>query len=320
MRIVISSGHGKYVQGASGYLNEVDEARRVVEHVADYLGDAGVSVDVFHDDVSNDVDENLNRIVDFHNNQARDLDVSVHFNAFETTHEPRGTETWYASDSGKAWAKKVSPPLAAAGHFTDRGPKHTTGLFFLNHTEETAILIEVCFVDSSADATLYGEHFDAICRAISEALSGEEAKETTPTIQPPEEWMFHTSGRCSHFGGPEDTGVTLDEGLAFIYEYDDAPHLFLPTQPEGTTGLARRLNPGIFYVACRWDYEITPKTALLDPSYQAIVRANGKEFLAWPADWGPNENTGRVADLSPGLMEALGLNTDDEVEVIYPNA
>jgi len=59
---------------------------------------------------------------------------------------------------------------------------------------------------------------------------------------------------------------------------------------------------------------------LLDPSYQAIVRANGKEFLAWPADWGPNENTGRVADLSPGLMEALGLNTDDEVEVIYPNA
>jgi hypothetical protein len=29
--IVISSGHGKYVRGASGLLDEVDEARRVVE-------------------------------------------------------------------------------------------------------------------------------------------------------------------------------------------------------------------------------------------------------------------------------------------------
>ena len=37
--------------------------------------------------------------------------------------------------------------------------------------------------------------------------------------------------------------------------------------------------------------------------------------MALPADWGPNEKTGRVADLSPGLMEALGIDTDDEVEV-----
>ena len=36
-RIVISSGHGKYVRGASGIIDEVDEARRVVEHLADEL-------------------------------------------------------------------------------------------------------------------------------------------------------------------------------------------------------------------------------------------------------------------------------------------
>ena len=29
--IIISSGHGKYIRGASGYLDEVDEARRVVD-------------------------------------------------------------------------------------------------------------------------------------------------------------------------------------------------------------------------------------------------------------------------------------------------
>jgi hypothetical protein len=36
------------------------------------------------------------------------------------------------------------------------------------------------------------------------------------------------------------------------------------------------------------------------------------------ADWGPHEDTDRVADLSPALMEALDLTTDDEVEIIYP--
>jgi hypothetical protein len=53
---------------------------------------------------------------------------------------------------------------------------------------------------------------------------------------------------------------------------------------------------------------------------RALVRsiATGRSALAFPADWGPAEHTGRVADLSPGLCEVLDLETDDEVEVIYP--
>ena len=85
-----------------------------------------------------------------------------------------------------------------------------------------------------------------------------------------------------------------------------------------TTGLARRLDPGVNYVACRWDYDVTPKGMLADPMRKALVRAKGKEFLAWPADWGPHQDIGRVADLSPALMAALELATDDDVEVIYP--
>ena len=41
----------------------------------------------------------------------------------------------------------------------------------------------------------------------------------------------------------------------------------------------------------------------------------GLTLKAFPADWGPNESTGRVADLSPCLMDDLGIKTDDEVEV-----
>lgn len=125
-------------------------------------------------------------------------------------------------------------------------------------------------------------------------------------------------GRVSWFGGPDDAGVSSDEPLAFIYEVDDAPHLFLPTQPAGTTGLARRLNPNVPYIATRWDYDLYPREVLLVEV--ALVRATktGIAIRAFPADWGPHADTGRVADISPGLMDYLGIETDDEVEVIFP--
>jgi N-acetylmuramoyl-L-alanine amidase len=316
MNIVISSGHGKYIRGASGYLDEVDEARKVVEKVAEFLRAGGVHVDTFHDDTSHDQQTNLHTIVAYHNSRERELDVSCHFNAYQTTSKPMGTECLYVTQADLA--ADVADAIAAASNLIDRGPKKRTDLYFLNNTEEAAILIETCFVDSSADADAYRTHFNEICQAIAQAVSGDEA--IGPSPEPPPEGLFQVAGRCSWFGGPNDTGVAPDEGLAFIYSYDQAPQLFLPQQPPGTTGLARRLDPDVFYVACRWDYSTTPKDMLADPETKALVRAGDREFLAWPADWGPNQNTGRVADLSPGLMAALGITTDDAVEIVYPAA
>jgi len=153
-------------------------------------------------------------------------------------------------------------------------------------------------------------------------INGDQVRGPSPASpdEPPllSDALFYAKGKCSHFGGPDDTGVSPSEGLAFIYNIDDAPQLFLPFQPDGSTGLARRLNPYIHYVACRWDYSVTPKPALLEDV--ALVRSTktGLALTAFPGDWGPNQNTGRVADLSPGLMGDLGIETDDEVEVIFP--
>ena len=47
-KLVISSGHGHFVRGASGYLDEVTEARRVVERVAESLRELGIEVETFH--------------------------------------------------------------------------------------------------------------------------------------------------------------------------------------------------------------------------------------------------------------------------------
>lgn len=151
-RVVISSGHGKYIRGASGVLDEVDEARRVVERVADKLRDRGVWVDIFHDNTSHDQSTNLNTIVNHHNGETRDLDVSVHFNAYVETNNPMGVECLYVTQS--ALADQISAAIAACG-LIDRGPKKRSDLFFLNNTEMPSILIETCFVDSTADADVY---------------------------------------------------------------------------------------------------------------------------------------------------------------------
>jgi N-acetylmuramoyl-L-alanine amidase len=327
LRIVMSSGHGLHIRGAEGIIDEVDEARRVVEEVAKYLRRLGVDVVTYHDDVSNDQQENLNRIVDFHNAQGpHDIDASVHFNAYlpegQTTDEPKGCEVFYTT--ADALAIDLSATMAYTAGFIDRGGKHTDDLFFLNNTAAPAVLIEVCFVDSQADVDLYHEHFDELCLAIAEVLAGKDLTVAEAGEKERDRLEINVAitevGKCSWFGGPADTGVDPDEGLAFFYEYEDAPHLFLDEQPPGTSGLARRLDPSKPYIACRWDYEITPKTMLADPTLRAFVRSpkTGRQALAWPADWGPHEDTGRVADLSPGLMVALGIGTDDTVEVIYP--
>jgi len=169
-RVAISSGHGKLVRGASGVLDEVDEARRVVEAVADKLAARGVDVLTFHDDTSTTQSQNLDAIVSWHNKQDRELDVSVHFNAYVETTKPMGTEVLYVTQA--ALAGEMSAAIADAGDFIDRGGKKRTDLAFLNGTEMPAILIETCFVDSTSDAAFYEDNFDHICEAIAVKLGG----------------------------------------------------------------------------------------------------------------------------------------------------
>lgn len=128
------------------------------------------------------------------------------------------------------------------------------------------------------------------------------------------------SGKMSTFGGPDDTGVGPGEGLALVTpsNFNTVKEFFRATQPPGTTGLARRLDPKTFYIACRWDYEKTPKSHLVGTLVTVRNPANGLEAKAKPIDFGPSLATGRRADLSPGLAEHLGLETDEVCVVEVP--
>lgn len=323
--VVISAGHSSHVRGAAGPtpwgLDEVNEARKVMDRVASELRSRGVKVVTYADTVSTSQNENLNRIVDFHNSKPRELDVSVHFNAYQTTAKAMGTEVLYLTQN--KLAADLSKAIASNG-FINRGAKVRSDLFFLNHTAMPSVLLETCFVDSESDCKIYRDKFNSICASIANVIGG-KSYETVPPEgieEPPPPMLIEeatVTGKCSWFGGPEDTGVSPSEGLAFIYDLTpENQFLFLPLQPAGTTGLARRLNTEVAYCAMRFDYSVHPKNTLLQKRVLVRNPKTGFAIVCTPCDWGPHQDTGRIIDLSPSVMRDLELETDTLVDVIFP--
>ena len=197
MRIAISSGHGLFVQGARGIINEVDEARRVTDRVAAILQAARVGVSVFHENNARTVSDNVGAIVRHHNSQTRDLDVSIHFNSTATgIIEDRaiGVEVLHltGNTTTRALAGQVARAISNASglllrHQRDSGAVARSNLSFLSSTTAPAILIEVCFVVSRTDVRLYQQYFEEICTAIAMAISGQELSPQTPIPPTPEE-------------------------------------------------------------------------------------------------------------------------------------
>ena len=168
-QINISSGHSINCQGASDIINEVTEARKVVDRIYELCKAMGIEVYKYHD-TSSSSSQNLANIANWHNQFKDGIDVSIHFNAYQHTSNSRGTEVCYYSQS--QLASKVSSAISKASGLKDRGGKERKGLYVLKNTNKPMILIEVCFCDSSYDVQKYQENFDNICLAIIQALTG----------------------------------------------------------------------------------------------------------------------------------------------------
>lgn len=143
------------------------------------------------------------------------------------------------------------------------------------------------------------------------------------------------TGKVSYFGGPADTGVGASEGLSCIQLCDLNEWWFrrifqFPGLWDNSKGLARNLNPSALYCAMRFAYGSFngEQGTILQGFTEDQVRrglfaisANGKTILAQAADWGPNpddeDTKARIADVSPGVCKALGVQTDDIVTVCF---
>ena len=179
-QVNISSGHSINCQGMSDVINEVTEARKVVDRVYEIVKASGKACYKYHDTASSS-SQNLANIVNFHNQYKDGVDVSIHFNASVHTDNPMGVEVCYHSDS--TLASQMSKAISDAGGFKNRGAKQRTGLYFLKRTNKTSILIEVCFGDSTKDCELYKANFEAICQAIAKTLIGDTSDHIPNDIQ-----------------------------------------------------------------------------------------------------------------------------------------
>ena len=176
MRVFLNPGHapdGNPDPGACGYgLRECDVAKSVAELVEQYLTAAGVEV------VGNLQSDSLEEVVDVSNESEADLFISIHCNACNGN--ARGTEVWYChrSVNGELLADCIRNQIVDALGTADRGSKGAqpgvNGLYVLNNTGATAVLVELAFIDNEQDAQLLREKQDDFARAIARGVTDYE--------------------------------------------------------------------------------------------------------------------------------------------------
>lgn len=142
----VHAGHSLVCRGASGFLDEVNEDRKVKNKVIELLRKEGHTVYDCTDDVG-DERGNLANIVEKCNKHEVDIDISIHLNAGGGT----GPEVWLYSDKLNDVAARISAKIAKTFGLNDRGVKHSQKLYVLRHTTAPALLVECCFVDSEKD-------------------------------------------------------------------------------------------------------------------------------------------------------------------------
>lgn len=102
------------------------------------------------------------------NNNNVDLCVSIHLNSGGGT----GSEIFTYNAKDVSGASKILAKLNALG-LRNRGIKSGNNLAMVSKPKATAMLIEICFIDSVADMNLYASKKEEIANAIVEGLTGQ---------------------------------------------------------------------------------------------------------------------------------------------------
>ena len=271
----IHAGHcpqGQGANGASGFLMESVEDRRVKNRVISALRKAGHTVYDCTDDSNCTVGQNLRRIVDKCNAHAVDLDVSIHLNAGGGT----GVEVWCYSDKTADIARNICDNVSNALGIWSRGVKYTQGLYVLKNTKAPALLVECCFVDNQNDYNHWNA--DKCGDAIALAIAGKKvqgigsavpaSKPAAPAVKPNaafdfEGWIRRLQAECNRQGFSDQTvdGVPGPKTLAGC-----------PTLKRGASGnitklLQERLNSQGYHCGVDGDYGKAP----FHETYDAVI-------------------------------------------------
>lgn len=167
MKIAVDMGHCPKSTGASGYLNELTEDRKIGKALISELKSRGHSV--VNVTPGDSEAESLTGRARRANNAGCDFFCSIHLNAGGGT----GTEVYTTSGSAAAdEAKRISANVAKVLGIKDRGHK-TARYTVLTATTMAACLVEVCFVDNKTDRDAYKKCTpEKIAKAIADGILG----------------------------------------------------------------------------------------------------------------------------------------------------
>ena len=163
----VHAGHNFKVPGAGGCFSETSEDRKVKDLVISKLRSLGHTVYDCTDDAGTTVNANLANIVRKCNAHRVDLDISIHFNAFNG--QAHGTEVFQYDGQTSSVCNAILNAICALG-FTKRGVKNGAHLYVIRNTISPAILIECCFCDNAGDAAKYNA--ESMATAIVKGITG----------------------------------------------------------------------------------------------------------------------------------------------------
>lgn len=180
MKYAIDPGHGNVNGslggdgGAVGFLNEQNCALDIANRVISKLNALGHQAYNVRPSNASSVTNSLQKRCDSAANA--DYLISIHLNAGGGI----GSEVFAMSNAGRDLAEKVLNELVNLG-FRNRGVKDGSHLYVIRHSKPVAILIEVCFVDTKADANQYNSlGAEKIATAIVKGLTGQTSNNVQP--------------------------------------------------------------------------------------------------------------------------------------------
>lgn len=167
MKIVVNAGHTKFGNGtgAVGKLNESIETRKIAYEIMKQLASTKHEVipAVFDSSYNN-----LKEAVNLTNEANADLFISIHLNG--GAKEAHGSEVYTWKGNPKPRAVAICKNLEKLG-FANRGVKDGSTFYVIKNTHCEALLVEVCFVGSEIDYSLFNTHkYERLAKAIVSAI------------------------------------------------------------------------------------------------------------------------------------------------------
>lgn len=163
--IMLDAGHGGRDPGAVyNGRQEKDDVLKLVLAIGEILQNSGIDVEYTR---TTDIYETPFQKATEANEAGVDFFISIHRNSSPLANQYMGVESLIYNLSGIKYemAENINAQLETVG-FKDLGVKARPNLVVLRRTKMPALLIEVGFINSDSDNTLFDKNFNDIAQQL----------------------------------------------------------------------------------------------------------------------------------------------------------